>query len=156
MMIKKKFVVIILVLLLIAIFIVLYFKQTDWVNMQGWQGQYDEDTIYLNGLEGLEIDCSVDVQIQYSYYVESGEIELKITSDSQGEQVIKKISITESCEGTITFENPKAEKGYIFETAEKGSVANGEGLIQERLSKWEQYLMSKEAQKEYYELQSQQ
>lgn len=151
----KVIISVILFLVILVLAIILYLLQTDWINMQGWESGYDKDTVYLNGIEALEFNCSVDTRIQYSYYVESGEVELKITKDVEGQNVVKSLKIAESCGGTMTFENDIPETYYVFETAVAGSVISTECWIEEKLTKWEQYRRNKESEKAFYDMQSQ-
>lgn len=141
-----KRIIIIFIIVVVAISgaaLFLCFSQGDWCETQGWSGEYNKDSFVMEGLEGLELICSVNTRIIYSYSIRSGGVELKITRDAEGKDVVQKIMITdENSNGTITFDNPEPEIYYLYETAlGKDSDYFTEGSYQVYRTKWKQMLL---------------
>ncbi len=120
-----------------------YFSQSDWCKTEGWQGEYNTDSVTVNGVEGMECNCSVNTRIVYSYAITSGGAELKISRDVDGKDVVKSIVVTEdNSDGIITFENDEAEKLYLHETAlSRDSDYYAEVDIEVNRTKWRQFLL---------------
>lgn len=142
----KKYIIIIGVIVIAAIISVAsfhYFSQSDWCETVGWQGEYNEDSVDMKGVEGMEIKCSVNTRIVYSYAIRSGGAELKITKDIDGKDVVKSLIVTEdNSDGIITFDNIEPETLYFHETAlSKDSDYFSEGNFEVYRSKWRQFLL---------------
>ena len=73
--------IIISVVILISVALFFYFSQRDWCERQGWNGEYDENSVLMEGIQGLELLCSTNTRINYSYSINSGSVELKLTRD---------------------------------------------------------------------------
>lgn len=140
---RKIIILLIIVVAIISAILVCYFSQRDWCVEQGWSGEYNEDSVIMGGLEGVELMCSVNTRIIYSYVIRSGGAELKITRDAEGEDVVQKITITEkNSNGTITFDNTEPEIYYLHETAlSKDSDYLTEGSYEIYRTKWKQMLL---------------
>lgn len=141
---KRKIIIsIIVVVAIIGVALFLYFSQGDWCERQGWSGEYNKDSVLMEGIEGMELKCSVNTRINYSYAIKSGGSELKITRDIEGKDVVKSITVTEeNSNGTITFDNEEPEIYYLHETAlSKDSDYFTEGSYEEYQSKWRQLLL---------------
>lgn len=139
----KKIKIIIFIIASIAVIgavLFLYFSQGDWYETQGWEGGYNKDSATMKGVEGLELTCSVDARIVYSYVVNSGGAELKITRDAEGNDVVKVVTITkDNSSGIITFDNTEPKVYYLHETAlSKDSDFYACGEYEVYRTKWEQ------------------
>lgn len=140
---RKIIILIIVVVAIIGVTSVCYFSQRDWCQAQGWSGEYNKDSVLMEGVQGLELMCSVNTRITYSYAIRSGGAELKITRDAEGKDVVKKITVTEeNCNGTITFDNTEPEIYYCHETAlSEDSDYLVEGSYEVYRTKWKQLLL---------------
>lgn len=134
---------IILVVVVIGILGACYFSQSDWCGTDGWQGEYNIDSVTMNGVEGMECICSKNTRIMYSYAITSGGAELKITRDINGKDVVKSVVATEgNSDGIITFDNDKPEKLYLHETAiSRDSEYYSEVNTEVKRTKWRQFLL---------------
>ena len=140
---RRKIIILIIVVAIISAALVCYFSQGDWCETTGWSGEYNKDSVLMESVEGLELMCSVNTRIIYSYAIRSGGVELKITRDAAGEDVVQKIMITEeNSNGTITFDNTEPEIYYLHETAlSKDSDYLVEGSYEVYRTKWKQMLL---------------
>ena len=140
---RRKIIILIIVVAIISAALVCYFSQRDWCETTGWSGEYNKDSVLMEAVEGLELMCSVNTRIIYSYAIRSGGAELKITRDAKGEDVVQKIMITEeNSNGTITFDNTEPEIYYLHETAlSKDSDYLVEGSYEVYRTKWKQMLL---------------
>lgn len=140
---RKIIIFIIVIVSIISAALFFYFSRRDWCEAQGWSGEYNKDSVLMKGVEGLELMCSTNTRIIYSYAIRSGGAELKITRDAEGKDVVKLITVTEeNCNGTITFDNIEPDIYYLHETAlSKDSDYFGEGSYQIYRTKWKQLLL---------------
>lgn len=140
---RKIIIFIIVVVAIIGVALFFYFSQRDWCERQGWSGEYNKDSILMEGVEGLELLCSTNTRITYSYAIKSGGAELKITRDAEGKDVVKLVTVTEeNCNGIITFDNTEPETYYLHETAlSKDSDYFVEGSYEIHQTKWRQLLL---------------
>lgn len=139
----KIIVIIISVILVIGIIAFFFFSQGEWCETQGWTGEHNKDSAYLEGVEGLELQCSKDTRIVYSYAIKSGGAQLKLTRDAAGNDIVELIEITgDNDSGTITFDSAKPEVYYLFETAlSKDSDYIADGRCEEYRTKWRQMIL---------------
>ncbi|MDE6761165.1 MAG: prealbumin-like fold domain-containing protein [Lachnospiraceae bacterium] len=142
---RRKIIIFILIIVVViaSTLSVCYFSQRDWCGAQGWSGEYNEDSATMVGVESMELMCSVNTRIIYSYAIRSGGAEVKITRDAEGKDVVQKAIITEdNSDGTITFDNTEPEIYYLYETAlSEDSDYFGEGSYEVYRTKWKQMLL---------------
>ena len=149
---SKIIITLIFVILFVVIAAFLYLSHSDWVNVVGWSGVYEKNDIILNGVEALYVDCSKPTQIQYSYMIESGQIELKIAQDPEGKELIDTIMIDHTCDDILSLNFDNYDSCYLFEAAKEGTVGQCEAWVQQRLSRLEQYKQEQTDKKKYEQM----
>ena len=139
----KKKITVIIILAVACVAAGIYFAQGDWCETQGWSGEYNSESVERSGLEGIELKCSQNTRIVYSYIIKSGGVELKVTRDADGQDVVKSvIAEGENNSGVITFENKEYCTYYLYETAlSKDSDYICEGRYEVYRTKFKQLLI---------------
>lgn len=99
---KHKILIFIIIVVSISATLFCFMSQRDWNIEQGWSGVYNENSVLMEGLSGLELMCSTNTRIIYSYVINTGGAELKVTRDYDGKDIVKVVNITEeNCNGII-------------------------------------------------------
>lgn len=139
---KKKNIKIIIIstvviFMVITLFLIHYFRKTEWVMDRGAEGTLSKET-YLDAGTG-EWEYDDDMRIYYRYNILSGSVCFQLT-DENGD-VVYNMVIDESCEGYIYMSDIGSGVFYDHEFAlSEDTQATSYTEIQRKRSNWEKFI----------------